>query len=67
VLEIPLVIGGEYITTGNMTAAVSPHEHAHVLANAHQAGDKEVKMAIEASQKAKKKPPRGNNDSRLVR
>ncbi|MCK5807550.1 L-glutamate gamma-semialdehyde dehydrogenase [bacterium] len=53
-LEIPLVIGGEYITTGKTTAAVCPHEHGHILANAHQAGEKEVKMAIEASQKAKK-------------
>lgn len=53
VIEIPVIIGGKEIKTGNMAKAVMPTEHGHVLANYHQAGEKEIKMAIEASQKAK--------------
>jgi len=52
VIDIPLVIGGEEIRTGNTTQCVMPHDHEHVLANFHQAGEKEVEMAINASQEA---------------
>ncbi len=52
--EIPLIIGGEEIRTGKMGKVVMPHEHAHVLANYHQASPKEVNMAIEAALAAKK-------------
>ena len=51
-IEIPLIIGGEEIRTGNTAQAVCPFDHKHVLANYHQAGPEEVKLAIEASQKA---------------
>ncbi|MFW5782435.1 MAG: L-glutamate gamma-semialdehyde dehydrogenase [Candidatus Muiribacteriaceae bacterium] len=50
--EIPLIIGGEEVRTGNMAQCVIPHDHAHVLADYHQAGEKEVKMAADASMKA---------------
>ncbi len=53
-VEIPLVINGEHITTGQTTDAVCPHEHSHVLAKAHQAGEKEVQKAIDAALAAKK-------------
>ena len=52
VIDIPLVIGGEEIRTGNTAQCIMPHDHEHVLANFHQAGETEVQMAIEASQKA---------------
>ena len=52
VIDIPLIIGGEEVRTGNTATCVMPHDHGHVLANFHQAGEKEVNMAIEASQKA---------------
>ncbi len=52
VIDIPLVIGGEEIRTGNTTQCVMPHDHEHVLANFHQASEKEVEMAINASQEA---------------
>ncbi len=51
-IEIPLVIGGEEIRTGDLAEAVCPHDHSHVLGRYHKAGQKEVEMAIEASQRA---------------
>ncbi|MFC1859252.1 aldehyde dehydrogenase family protein, partial [Thermodesulfobacteriota bacterium] len=53
-IEIPLIIGGEEITTGDTGKAVMPHDHGHVLATYHKAGKGEVRMAIEAASKAKK-------------
>jgi len=52
IIDIPLVIGGEEIRTGNTAQCIMPHDHEHVLANFHQAGEKEVDMAINASQEA---------------
>jgi 1-pyrroline-5-carboxylate dehydrogenase len=52
-LEIPLVIGGQEIYTGNTAEAVMPHNHGHVLARYHLAGEREVNMAIEAALQAK--------------
>lgn len=54
VLDIPLIIGGKEIRTGKTQQAVMPHDHKHVLANYHIAGEKELKMAIEAAMEAKK-------------
>src|SRR5258705_2993091 len=51
-LDIPLVIGGEAIRTGNTFEAVEPHNRSHVLGTVHKAGAKEVERAIAASQKA---------------
>jgi 1-pyrroline-5-carboxylate dehydrogenase len=50
--EIPLVIGGEDVTTGNLREAVMPHDKDHVLADVHQGGPAEVERAIEASAEA---------------
>jgi len=51
-IEIPLLIGGKEVRTGNTARAVCPHDHQHALATYHQAGPKEVEMAIAASQEA---------------
>ncbi len=51
-IEIPLIIGGEEVRSGNTANAVCPHDHRHVLGVYHKAGEKEVQMAIEASQRA---------------
>jgi 1-pyrroline-5-carboxylate dehydrogenase len=48
-LEIPLIIGGREITTGNLGKVVMPHDHQHVLATYHKAGPKEVQQAIDAA------------------
>ncbi|MFC1733392.1 L-glutamate gamma-semialdehyde dehydrogenase [candidate division KSB1 bacterium] len=54
VMDIPLIIGGKEVRTGNTGKVVMPHNHGHVLANYHKASDKEVKMAAEAAMKAHK-------------
>ena len=52
--EIPLVIGGKEVRTGDTGKVVMPHDHHHVLATYHKAGEKEVQMAIDAAMKAHK-------------
>ena len=52
VVDIPLIIGGKEIRTGNTEPVVMPHEHGHVLGHYHKAGPGEVKMAIDAAVKA---------------
>lgn len=54
-IEIPLIIGGKEIKTGNIGTVVMPHNHKKVLARYHQAGEKEVQMAIDAALAAKEK------------
>jgi 1-pyrroline-5-carboxylate dehydrogenase len=51
-LEIPVVVGGEELRTGNTFEAVTPHDKAHVLADVHMAGAAEVDKAIGASAEA---------------
>jgi 1-pyrroline-5-carboxylate dehydrogenase len=52
-IEIPLVIGGQEVRTGNTAQSVMPHKHAHVLADWHKAGAKEVQQAIAAAAEAR--------------
>ncbi len=52
-IEIPLIIGGKEIFTGNTENVVSPHQHQHVIAKYHKARTEDVKSAIEAALKAK--------------
>ena len=54
VLEIPCIINGEEVWTNNVVEQVMPHNHGHVLARVHLAGEKEVKDAIQASLDAHK-------------
>ena len=54
ILDIPLIIGGKEVRTGIIEKIVMPHNHKHVIAHCHQATEKEVNMAIEASLKAHK-------------
>jgi 1-pyrroline-5-carboxylate dehydrogenase len=48
-VEIPLVIGGKRIQTGNLGKVVMPHDHQHVLGSYHKAGPAEVQLAIDAA------------------
>ena len=52
-IEIPLIIGGQEVRTGKTIEVVQPHDHGHVLAICHLAGEKEVEMAIAAAMAAK--------------
>jgi len=51
-VEIPVIIGGREVRTGNTTQAVCPHDHGHVLATVHQAGAAEVDLAVRAAAEA---------------
>jgi len=53
VVDIPLIIGGKEIRTGNTGKVVMPSEHSHLLATYHMAGEKEVELAINAALEAK--------------
>ena len=52
-IEIPLIIAGQEIRTGRTGQVVSPHDHRHVLATYHLAGEAEIKQAIEAALQAR--------------
>ena len=53
-VEIPLIIGGEEVKTGNTEEIRIPHNHNHVLGVYHKAGKKEVEMAVEAALESRK-------------
>jgi 1-pyrroline-5-carboxylate dehydrogenase len=51
-VDIPLIIGGKEVRTGNVAPISMPHLHGHRLGQYHQAGAREVQMAIEAAERA---------------
>ncbi|HSK77232.1 MAG TPA: L-glutamate gamma-semialdehyde dehydrogenase [Thermoanaerobaculia bacterium] len=51
-LDIPILIGGKEVRTGDTSKAVCPHDHKHVLATYHQAGAAEVQAAAAAAKEA---------------
>ncbi len=53
-IDIPLVIGGKEIRTGQTAPSVMPHDHHHVLGRYHQAGPQHVQQAIDAAVAAQK-------------
>jgi 1-pyrroline-5-carboxylate dehydrogenase len=53
-IEIPIVIGGKEIRSGNTGTQIMPHRHAHVIATWHKAGPKEVEQAIKAAGEARR-------------
>jgi len=48
-IDVPLVIGGRDVRTGETKPAVMPHDKEHVLADVHQGGAEHVQMAIDAA------------------
>ncbi|MBU0743675.1 L-glutamate gamma-semialdehyde dehydrogenase [bacterium] len=54
IVEIPVVIDGRDIHTGDLGECRMPHKHAHLLGTYHKAGAGEVKAAAAAARKAKK-------------
>ena len=53
-IEIPLLIGGKEVRTGDTGTQVMPHRHAHVLATWHKAGPREMQQAVNAAAEAKR-------------
>ena len=49
--ELPVIIAGKEIRTGQTTDVVMPHDHQHVIGKTHHAGAAEVENAIEAALK----------------
>ncbi|MEA1973846.1 MAG: L-glutamate gamma-semialdehyde dehydrogenase [Candidatus Cloacimonadota bacterium] len=54
-IEIPLIINGKEIKTGNMGKCVEPHNHKNVIGEYHKAGKEEVQLAIDSALEAKEK------------
>ena len=52
-IDMPLVIGGREIRTGNIARSVMPHDHQHVLGEYHKATEQHVVQAIEAAAAAR--------------
>src|SRR3954466_12661666 len=52
-IDIPLVIGGREIRTGETAPSVMPHDHKHVLGNYHKATAADVLQAIDAARVAR--------------
>lgn len=53
-IDIPMIIGGEEIRTGNKKRIHPPHDIKHTLGYYHQGDESHVKMAIDAALKARK-------------
>ncbi len=53
-VEIPLIIGGEEIRTGNTSTIVMPHDHGHVLGSFHQGDANAIDAAAKASKAAER-------------
>ncbi len=51
-VDIPLIIGGEEVHTGELAQSVMPHNHRHVLGQWHRAGAANVDDAIRAAGEA---------------
>ncbi|MEJ6716237.1 MAG: aldehyde dehydrogenase family protein, partial [Euryarchaeota archaeon] len=49
IIEIPCIINGEEIFTGDVVEQVMPHDHGHVIARVHMATKANVEEAIQAS------------------
>jgi len=53
-IEIPCLIGGREVATGNLVEIKAPHNHRQILGSYHSAGLQEAKMAIDAALEARK-------------
>src|ERR1041385_3087598 len=46
-IEIPIIIGGRDVRTGETATSVMPHDHRHVLADYHKASATQVRAAVD--------------------
>lgn len=53
VANIPMVIDGKFVETGNKLPLTCPHDHKHILGYYHKGGATEIKLAINAALAAK--------------
>lgn len=66
VADIPMIIGGEDIRTGNTQDIRPPHDHGHLLGHYHQGDASHVQQAIDAALKAKPEWEKMNWESRAA-
>jgi 1-pyrroline-5-carboxylate dehydrogenase len=52
VIDIPIIVGGEDILTGDTEDVVMPHDHGHVLARYHKAKPEHIQAAIDTGHEA---------------
>lgn len=52
-VDIPIIIQGKEIRTGNIGKCMIPHDNKKVIGEYHEAGPEEVEMAIESALKVK--------------
>jgi 1-pyrroline-5-carboxylate dehydrogenase len=52
-VEVPCIIGGREVATGDLVDMKAPHDHGRRLGGYHRAGPKEAEMAIDAANEAK--------------
>src|SRR6476469_1891010 len=65
-IEIPLVIGGKEIRTGETATATMPHAHSHVLADWHTASRAHVVQAIDAARAGRREGAAWSWDDRAA-
>jgi 1-pyrroline-5-carboxylate dehydrogenase len=53
-MEIPVIIDGKEVRTGDLARAGMPHDHRHVLADWHKASAGQVQQAIAAALEARR-------------
>lgn len=53
VLDIPMVINGQEVRTGNKFQINPPHDHEHLLGYYHEGDESHVKLSIETALKAR--------------
>lgn len=53
-VEVPCIINGKEVTTGNLVEMRCPHNHEQLLGHYHRASSKETEMAITAANEAKR-------------
>jgi 1-pyrroline-5-carboxylate dehydrogenase len=51
-IEIPLIIGGKEVRTGDFADCRCPHDHQHLLGRYHKAGPKELDLAVKEAKNA---------------
>jgi 1-pyrroline-5-carboxylate dehydrogenase len=51
-IDIPMVIGGEEVTSGDIYEAVMPHRNKHVLGDVHQSSADHLMRAVDAAGEA---------------
>lgn len=54
-IDIPMIIDGKEVRSGNKIAVRPPHDHKHILGYYHRGDAMHVRMAIEAALRAKEK------------